>query len=1057
MIKNGNAGNNNLIGGNDADYLSGRGGDDFLDGAGGNDFLYGGDGIDVLADGAGQDQLYGQDGDDTFIMANGEVDVVDGGAGLDVVYYSAADTGPTVVDFVNSSLNSGAAAGDQLVSIEGFFGSSLTDIVSGNDNLNLFYASFGDDRYDGRGGQDLYYGYNWNPSANIQGFEIAFGTRANALATAAGIAAPPAGSAVAYFELWVDGNSNGIKDAGEISKYADVLTSIEYFVGTDGNDKMTGSAADETFSPLTGVNTVNGGAGIDVLSYNFLDASIDGLNGVTVDLAAGWAKLDQQSTITNIENVNGSAWNDVLMGSAGVNVLMGLDGDDALDGRGGNDELHGGKGNDILVGGDGNDILSGGDGEDLIDGGAGTDTLSYASASTAIAVSLIRGEGLSPTDIGFSPASNGDSILNVENVVGSLYDDIIAGSDGNNVLEGRTGDDTINGCGGNDIIYGDSNSASAVPEFVPEPSLSDTNIIDDCDCDASNFDGSTPAQSFDDTLYGAEGNDTIYGQLGDDHIAGGTGNDILQGNEGNDIIEGGDGADRIDGGLGTDFLDGGTGNDTISGGAGFDIIFGGIGSDTVDYSASPSAVTANLGQFWLNSGGDASTDLLAEIMTQLADGADPSTVFQSSLFLSFLPLIAADGTNTAFTLGLPDVIMGVENLTGSNFNDSLTGDAFANILTGNNGNDILDGMGGNDTLIGGNGNDLYRVDSTGDVVTEASSTGGTDTVESTATFTLSANVENLVLLGDGAINGTGNALANTITGNAANNVLNGGAGADKMTGGDGNDTYSVDNVGDQVIETATGGIDLVGATVSYTLSQNVENLNLNGSAVINGTGNSIANTINGNAMANSLYGLGGDDRLNGLDGNDRLVGGAGNDALRGGGGADTFIFDSGLSASTNVDSILDFVAADDTIQLQRSVFTGIAADGTLAASAFQIGTAANDSADRIIYDQATGRIFYDSDGAGGASQVLFATVTAGTVLTNADFVAASGSAQIGIETVKPAGLTVQIAIPPESQSSASSDRQETVLRHAEPDSAGSMLAELHSFAWHPTEWHDMLV
>ena len=148
---------------------------------------------------------------------------------------------------------------------------------------------------------------------------------------------------------------------------------------------------------------------------------------------------------------------------------------------------------------------------------------------------------------------------------------------------------------------------------------------------------------------------------------------------------------------------------------------------------------------------------------------------------------------------------------------------------------------------------------------------------------------------------------------------------DKMIGGDGNDTYGVDDAGDQVIETATGGTDLVGATISYALGQNVENLNLNGAAAINGTGNSVANLINGNAAANSIYGLAGDDRLNGLDGNDRLVGGAGNDALRGGGGADTFIFDSALSASTNVDSILDFVAADDTIQLQRSVFAGIAA------------------------------------------------------------------------------------------------------------------------------------
>lgn len=947
MIRNGDAGNNNIIGTNFADYLSGKGGNDFLDGAGGDDYLYGGDGNDVIVDGAGQDHVYGQDGDDKFNMANGEVDFIDGGAGLDVIYYSAADTGPTVVDFLNSGLNSGAAAGDRLISIEGFSGSDLTDIVSGDNNLNLFYATFGDDRYDGRGGQDIYYGYNWNPSAHIDGFEIAFGARASALATAAGIAPPPPGAAVAYFERWVDGNFNGIKDSGEVTKYADVLTSIEYFVGTNGNDKMAGSAADETFSPLTGANTVDGGAGIDTLSYNFLSGSVDGLGtGVTVDLRNGFATVDATSTITNIENVNGSAWNDVLMGSVGVNVLMGLDGDDALDGRGGNDELHGGKGNDILVGGDGNDILNGGDGEDMIDGGTGIDTLTYASSSTSIAVSLLRGEGLSPIlDSGFvfSPASNGDSILNVENVVGSLYDDIITGSDGANVIEGRTGDDTINGCGGDDIIYGDLSPTPLVAQFVPEPSLSDTNIIDDCDCDTSNFNGPTPDQTYDDTIFGADGNDTIYGQLGDDDIAGGAGNDILQGNEGNDIVDGDAGNDRIDGGLGTDFLDGGDGDDIISGGAGFDIIFGGNGIDTVDYSASPSAVTANLGQFWLNSGGDASTDLLADIMSQLADGADPSTVLQSSLFLSFLPMIASNGNNSAFTLGLPDVIMGVENVTGSRFADSLTGDAFANTLSGGDGNDSLDGMAGDDRLVGG-------------------------------------------------------------------------LGADKMTGGEGNDTYLVDDSGDQVIEAAAGGVDVVSTGISYTLGSDVENLTLTGAGAINGTGNDIRNSLIGNDSANRLTGLGGNDSLFGAGGNDRLIGGDGNDSLQGGVGQDTFVFDSALSS--NVDTLSDFFAADDTIELQRSVFSGITADGTLNANAFQLGTAANDTADRIIYDQTTGRIYYDADGLGGAAQVLFATVAAGTALTNADFIAVSaGSAsafslQPADTGVPPSDSVVVVETPP---------------------------------------------
>ena len=120
---------------------------------------------------------------------------------------------------------------------------------------------------------------------------------------------------------------------------------------------------------------------------------------------------------------------------------------------------------------------------------------------------------------------------------------------------------------------------------------------------------------------------------------------------------------------------------------------------------------------------------------------------------------------------------------------------------------------------------------------------------------------------------------------------------------------------------------------------------------------------------------------------DDLFGGAGNDDLNGGTGADKFRFDTALSAAGNVDDILDFLVVDDTIFLDRDIFTGILVNGTLAAAAFRAGTAAADADDRIIYDAVTGNIFYDADGLGGAAQTLFATVTPLTLLTNADFTA----------------------------------------------------------------------
>ena len=142
---------------------------------------------------------------------------------------------------------------------------------------------------------------------------------------------------------------------------------------------------------------------------------------------------------------------------------------------------------------------------------------------------------------------------------------------------------------------------------------------------------------------------------------------------------------------------------------------------------------------------------------------------------------------------------------------------------------------------GGLGNDTYIVDNVGDTVTETSAVGGTDEVQSSATFTLGSNIENLVLTGVNAINGTGNSLANNLTGNAAANILDGGVGADTMTGGLGNDTYVIDNVGDVAIELAGEGTDTIQTTLNHTLATDFENLILTGTGNVNGTGNGLAN------------------------------------------------------------------------------------------------------------------------------------------------------------------------------------------------------------------------
>ncbi|MGI0483129.1 Calx-beta domain-containing protein, partial [Geminocystis sp. CENA526] len=240
------------------------------------------------------------------------------------------------------------------------------------------------------------------------------------------------------------------------------------------------------------------------------------------------------------------------------------------------------------------------------------------------------------------------------------------------------------------------------------------------------------------------------------------------------------------------------------------------------------------------------------------------------------------------------------NGTGNAGNNIIQGNSGNNRLNGGEGNDTLNGGDGNDTLIGGTGadrmaggkgNDTYYVDNTGDRVIEVLNQG-TDTVRSNITYTLPNHVENLILEGTGNINGSGNSLNNVITGNNGNNILNGGTGADTLRGGKGNDTYYVDNTGDRVIENANEGIDTVRSNITYTLPNHVENLILEGTGNINGTGNTLANRITGNSDNNRLNGGDGNDTLNGGNGNDTLNGGTGADRMVGGKGDDTYYVDN---------------------------------------------------------------------------------------------------------------------------------------------------------------------
>jgi serralysin len=331
----------------------------------------------------------------------------------------------------------------------------------------------------------------------------------------------------------------------------------------------------------------------------------------------------------------------------------------------------------------------------------------------------------------------------------------------------------------------------------------------------------------------------------------------------------------------------------------------------------------------------------------------------------------------------------IENATGGSGNDT---------LTGNSADNTLNGGAGNDTLVGGNGNDTYIVDSTSDVVTESAS-AGTDTIQSSITLTIAENVENLTLTGGTAINGKGNTLNNLITGNGANNILsggggndyliggggndtlNGGLGADTLNGGLGDDTFVVNTGTDVVIESASAGTDTIQSSITLTIAENVENLELTGGAAINGTGNTLNNLITGNGANNILSGGGGNDTLNGGGGNDTLNGGLGldtlggglgNDTLTGGNGLDIFLFDTALGVS-NVDTITDFNLTQDKIRLDDDIFSALSSigAGNFVSAA---GATALDANDYLIFNTTNNYLYYDADGSGTDPMVHFATL-----------------------------------------------------------------------------------
>jgi Ca2+-binding RTX toxin-like protein len=341
---------------------------------------------------------------------------------------------------------------------------------------------------------------------------------------------------------------------------------------------------------------------------------------------------------------------------------------------------------------------------------------------------------------------------------------------------------------------------------------------------------------------------------------------------------------------------------------------------------------------------------------------------------------ASAGININLTLAVAQNTSGSGIDTVSNF-ENLTGSAYNDILRGNDlGNSIL-GLGGNDTIFAGTGTTTDNYDG-GDGIDSISfyyaGNGVTVNLSNTNyqnTGVGSDRIVNIEKLYGSNYNDTliGNGNGNAFYGNGGNDTIFAGTGtaSDLYNGGDGTDTISYYYASNAV------NVDLTITTYQNTgvgsdFIVNVENL----------YGSAYNDILKGSSVNNALYGNNGNDTIYGADGNDLLNGGQ---------GLDTFVFDTALNASTNTDTILDFTAVDDTIQLSKAIFTALSAtSGTLDAANFVAsadGTAL-DANDYILYNTTTGALYYDADGNGAGAAVQFAILGTSShpTITNADFI-----------------------------------------------------------------------
>ena len=882
--------------------ITGDDNDNILHGTADDDVIDGGLGADKMYGGAGNDTYYVDNtGDRTYEYTHTGVD--DGGIDTVNTTFSLS----LGVYLENLTLIGSAVTGN---------GNALDNVVTGNDLVNTLRGNDGNDTLNGGLGGDRMYGGAGNDTYYVDNAS----------------------------DRVHEDTTTGVDDGGTDTVVSSVSLTLGAYVenltltgaavngvGNDLNNVITGNDLANTLRGMTGNDALNGGLGADRMYggagndtyvvdnagdrvYEYVTSGVDdgGTDLVLASINYTLGSFVELLYLTGTSAIDGT-------GNSLTNGLLGNSGDNRLDGGSGADTLAGSLGNDTYVVDNAGDVVIEyvGEGNDTVISGV-TYTLGANLENLTLSGTLGR-------------SGSGNELDNL--ITGNGANNALKGFDGNDTLDGGLGNDTLTGGLGDDTYVLD-NAGDVVVEASGEGSdtvkttftytlganlenliLLGASAIDGTGNGADNVITGNGAVNI---LSGLDGNDSLDGGTGADTMTGGLGNDsyhvdnagdvvvellgegtdtvfgtvstVLSANVENLTLQGsgnlsgtGNGLDNIlTGNAGDNALDGGTGNDTLDGGLGNDTLTGGDGNDS----------------YWLDNAGDT----VVEILNQGTDTVNAAFTYTLGANIENLTLLGAAAING----------------TGNSGDNVVTGTSAVNVLTGMDGNDTLDGGLGNDTMIGGLGDDSYYVDSTNDVVTEDVN-GGTDTVySSAASYSLYFNIENLTLTGTGDSYGAGNGLTNIITGNSGNNHLDAGGGTgDTLIGGLGDDSYYVENGSDVVVENAGEGIDSVVSLASYTLSADIENLELSGTANHNAFGNASDNIITGNSGANTLKGNAGNDTLYGASGNDILIGGIGADVFlfKSGGGHDTISDFNGTQGDMiNVNSITHGTAHASFIQ-----------------------------------------------------------------------------------------------------------------------------------------------